>query len=271
VFKLAEELGIQPDEVVAICNRLGVPITSQRSLLTPKVADMVRNDPAVRKAADMVRTDPAVMTAKYVRVRELADELGVPPDEVVEVCHMLGVGVKGETSTLQPAYADMIRKRILRERPEPKCRECGEQMNKDGGVCLSCETRRELGRDKRKAASLYFVWAEAFVSDNLLDPNIGGRKQDLVLALDCGFILREIEERAEKNRTEVKFEAFKELLNVLRDIPAEEFNSVISEMLDRISRAPSPIFWFNSAPDAWEQLLEWKFGQRTHFDFRSGR
>ena len=98
-------------------------------------------------------------------------------------------------------------------------------------------------------------------------------KQDLRLALDCGSILREIEERAEKAGTEVKIEAFNELLNVLSDIPAEEFNSVISEISDRASRASWPILWFNAAPNesAWEQLLEWKFGKRSKFDFRIGR
>lgn len=123
---------------------------------------------------------------------------------------------------------------------------------------------------KFDAASLYLVWAEAFVRDNrlyLTDPN------DLKIYLRCSGTLREMERRAEQNRTEVKIEAFKELLNVLSDIPVEDFTVVIDQISRRISEAMFPILWFNAAPNesAFRQLLEWKLGQRTEFDFRSGR
>ena len=44
--------------------------------------------------------------AKNVRVHELAKELGMTNAETVELCHSLGVPIKGQSSSLNEAYAD---------------------------------------------------------------------------------------------------------------------------------------------------------------------
>jgi translation initiation factor IF-2 len=59
--------------------------------------------------------------AKNIRVHELAKELGMTNAEAVELCGKLGVPVKSHSSSLNEAYADMVRRRAEREgltRPE---------------------------------------------------------------------------------------------------------------------------------------------------------
>src|SRR6187200_3716540 len=53
--------------------------------------------------------------AKNMRVHELAKELGMTNQEVVDLCGVLGVPVKSHSSSLNEAYADMVRRRAVRE------------------------------------------------------------------------------------------------------------------------------------------------------------
>src|SRR3954462_11561519 len=52
---------------------------------------------------------------KNMRLHELAKELGMTNQEVVDLCGVLGVPVKSHSSSLNEAYADMVRRRALRE------------------------------------------------------------------------------------------------------------------------------------------------------------
>ena len=59
--------------------------------------------------------------AKNMRVHELAKELGMTNGEAVDLALTLGVPVKSHSSSLNEAYADMIRRRAVRDgltRPE---------------------------------------------------------------------------------------------------------------------------------------------------------
>src|SRR5918996_4651008 len=53
--------------------------------------------------------------AKNMRVHELAKELGMTNAEVMDLCGVLGVPVKSHSSSLNEAYADMVRRRAHRE------------------------------------------------------------------------------------------------------------------------------------------------------------
>ena len=53
--------------------------------------------------------------AKNLRVHELAKELGMTNQEVVDLCGRLGVPVKSHSSSLNEAYADMVRRRAHRD------------------------------------------------------------------------------------------------------------------------------------------------------------
>jgi translation initiation factor IF-2 len=53
--------------------------------------------------------------AKNMRVHELAKELGMTNQEVVDLCGKLGVPVKSHSSSLNEAYADMVRRRAVRD------------------------------------------------------------------------------------------------------------------------------------------------------------
>ena len=50
-----------------------------------------------------------------MRVHELAKELGMTNQEVVDLCGALGVPVKSHSSSLNEAYSDMVRRRAVRE------------------------------------------------------------------------------------------------------------------------------------------------------------
>ena len=50
-----------------------------------------------------------------MRVHELAKELGMTNQEVVDLCGVLGVPVKSHSSSLNEAYSDMVRRRAIRE------------------------------------------------------------------------------------------------------------------------------------------------------------
>ncbi len=53
--------------------------------------------------------------AKKIRVHELAKELGMTNKEVLDLAGAAGVAAKAPSSSLQEAYADMLRRRA--ERP----------------------------------------------------------------------------------------------------------------------------------------------------------
>src|SRR5690349_22930317 len=53
--------------------------------------------------------------AKNMRLHQLAKELGMTNQEVVDLCGVLGVPVKSHSSSLNEAYADMVRRRAVRE------------------------------------------------------------------------------------------------------------------------------------------------------------
>ena len=50
-----------------------------------------------------------------MRVHELAKELGMTNQEVVDLCGVLGVPVKSHSSSLNEAYSDMVRRRAHRD------------------------------------------------------------------------------------------------------------------------------------------------------------
>src|SRR3954471_4941659 len=50
-----------------------------------------------------------------MRLHELAKELGMTNQEVVDLCGVLGVPVKSHSSSLNEAYADMVRRRAVRD------------------------------------------------------------------------------------------------------------------------------------------------------------
>ena len=53
--------------------------------------------------------------AKNMRVHELAKELGMTNAETMDLASALGVPVKSHSSSLNEAYADMIRRRAVRD------------------------------------------------------------------------------------------------------------------------------------------------------------
>ena len=53
--------------------------------------------------------------AKNMRVHELAKELGMTNAEAMELAGALGVPVKSHSSSLNEAYADMMRRRAVRD------------------------------------------------------------------------------------------------------------------------------------------------------------
>src|SRR3954447_5322507 len=50
-----------------------------------------------------------------MRLHELAKELGMTNQEVVDLCGVLGVPVKSHSSSLNEAYSDMVRRRAVRD------------------------------------------------------------------------------------------------------------------------------------------------------------
>ena len=55
------------------------------------------------------------MAAKKIRIHELAKELGMTNQEVLDLCGVLGVAAKGPSSSLAEAYADMVTRRAQRD------------------------------------------------------------------------------------------------------------------------------------------------------------
>ena len=57
----------------------------------------------------------ACADAQTGRAGQLAAELGMTNDQVLDLCGVLGVPVKAATSSLNEAYADMVRRRAKRD------------------------------------------------------------------------------------------------------------------------------------------------------------
>ena len=55
------------------------------------------------------------MAAKKIRIHELAKELGMTNQEVLDLCGVLGVAAKGPSSSLAEAYSDMVARRAERD------------------------------------------------------------------------------------------------------------------------------------------------------------
>ena len=55
------------------------------------------------------------MAAKKIRIHELAKELGMTNQEVLDLCGVLGVAAKGPSSSLAEAYSDMVTRRAQRD------------------------------------------------------------------------------------------------------------------------------------------------------------
>ena len=80
-----------------------------------------RRQTAGLTAAGQTKKGGMTPMAKNMRVHELAKELGMTNEEVVDLARTLGVPVKSHSSSLNEAYADMVRRRAVRDgltRPE---------------------------------------------------------------------------------------------------------------------------------------------------------
>jgi len=55
------------------------------------------------------------VAAKKIRIHELAKELGMTNQEVLDLCGVLGVAAKGPSSSLAEAYSDMVARRAERD------------------------------------------------------------------------------------------------------------------------------------------------------------
>ena len=78
--------------------------------------------PTVSRRDERIRTKERLIrsVAKNIRVHELAKELGMTNAEAVELCVKLGVPVKSHSSSLNEAYADMVRRRADPRRAHPR-------------------------------------------------------------------------------------------------------------------------------------------------------
>lgn len=105
---------------------VGIPISDENVEKQPVARDVNSgNEPArpgtIRSGADIARPagevlrDAAPRRRKNIRVHELANELGMTSAEAVDLCGNLGIPVKSASSSLNEAYADMVRRRALRD------------------------------------------------------------------------------------------------------------------------------------------------------------
>ena len=98
--------------------------------------------------------------AKNIRVHELAKELGMTNAEAVELSVKLGVPVKSHSSSLNEAYADMVRRRAIREgltRPEQpeepkpaKKAPAKKSAGQEGGAARTAEPTSEVTQTGRR-------------------------------------------------------------------------------------------------------------------------
>jgi translation initiation factor IF-2 len=93
--------------------------------------------------------------AKNMRVHELAKELGMTNQEVVDLCGVLGVPVKSHSSSLNEAYSDMVRRRAGRdgltrdeqpEEPKPEKKTAKKAPAKKTSTKKTPATKRSAAR-----------------------------------------------------------------------------------------------------------------------------
>ena len=120
--------------------------------------------------------------AKNLRVHELAKELGMTNAETVELCHSLGVPIKGQSSSLNEAYADMVRRKAEREgltrdeQPQEAVSESGGSKSKKTGSNIRIHAlAKELEMTMRAPGSARLeidqIWARGFDAS---DAHAGG-------------------------------------------------------------------------------------------------
>lgn len=113
------------DEVLMICNSHGFNILYPEQRLTIKQINLLYKNfalgekslginlvsPLKSSIGDLLSDaeNSANSLKKGKPVHDLAKELGVTNDEVIELCHKLGIGVKGSSSTVIDQQADRLR------------------------------------------------------------------------------------------------------------------------------------------------------------------
>ena len=77
--------------------------------------------------------------AGKIRVHELARELGLTNKEALDVCFQLGIGVKTQSSSIEEAQADRVRRKAEREglkrdvQPEEPAKPVKKAAGRKGG------------------------------------------------------------------------------------------------------------------------------------------
>ena len=85
-----------------------------------------------------------------MRLHELAKELGMMNQEVVDLCGVLGVPVKSHSSSLNEAYADMVRRRAVRDGLTRE--EQPEEPKPEKAPAKKAAAKKKSRRQGRKAA-----------------------------------------------------------------------------------------------------------------------
>lgn len=118
------------EEVLAVCNSHGFNVLHPEQRLTIKQIDSLYKifalgeislginlvSPLKNAIGDLL-SDAKNSATRWEgkRVHELAKELGMTNAEVIDLCHKLGIGVKGPSSTVIEAQADRLRSRAGRD------------------------------------------------------------------------------------------------------------------------------------------------------------
>lgn len=119
------------EEVLAICNSHGFNVLHPEQRLTIKQINLLYKNfalgeislginlvsPLKNAIGDLLSDakNSATSFKKGKRVHELAKELGMTNAEVIDLCHKLGIGVKGPSSTVIEQQADRLRARAERD------------------------------------------------------------------------------------------------------------------------------------------------------------
>lgn len=119
------------EEVLAICNSHGFNVLHPEQRLTIKQINLLYKNfaqgeislginlvsPLKNTIGDLLSDakNSATSFKKGKRVHELAKELGMTNSEVIDLCHKLGIGVKGPSSTVIEQQADRLRARAERD------------------------------------------------------------------------------------------------------------------------------------------------------------
>lgn len=118
------------EEVLAVCNSHGFNVLHPEQRLTIKQIDSLYKifalgeislginlvSPLKNAIGDLLGDAKNSATRwEGKRVHELAKELGMTNAEVIDLCHKLGIGVKGPSSTVIEAQADRLRSRAGRD------------------------------------------------------------------------------------------------------------------------------------------------------------